>query len=130
MSEFTTLDWETDEILRGPSELDARVDQILAITNPEPSEISVSTPSSYFSTPSSYSTQEVSPTPTEELMATPSTSKKPRKIPWAQVKTKEEVKQVMPSSTVALLPSQPVQIRQKAKSKWESPEDKIKKYEI
>ena len=128
MSEFNTLDWETDEILRRPSELDARVDQLLAATEPEPSEYSVSTPSSYFSTPSSFSNDVTSPTPTEELMASPK-SKKPKVIPWNQVKIKKDHK-TSSTSMAALVPPTVPKLRPKAKTKWESPEEKIKKYEM
>ena len=135
MDEFSTIDWDSDEILKKQSDLDARVEQMLEATAPSVSEFSVNSPSSYFSTPSSVQTSNSehstskapSPTSSPKLVVEneplPPPPKKIKVIPWEQAKLGGQKLGQPPDS------SSKSGLRQLAKLKWESPEDKLKKYE-
>ena len=124
MTEYATLDWDNDEILRRPSELDMRVEQLLAEAPKENSEQSVTSPSSFLSTPSSSIgtvASSVSSVATSEKDVPKSTT---TKIPWKQVEKPIKVPKGGDGPVNAS-----DKIRRQAKTKWESPEDKIRKYE-
>ena len=125
MSEFTSIDWEGDEMLRNPSELDKRVDKLLADTEHVASESSVTSPSSYFSTPPS--TSSTTSSQSMPVVVKSPVAKRAKLLPCSQEKPPGQSDPAWEGATIA--PPTQNSLHPVVKIKWESPEEKIKKYE-
>ena len=125
MSDLVDIDWAHDvELLRKPSELDARVEELLATT--VTAELPDMSPSSFFSTPSTLVSS--SPGASEETKS--SSSSHPAEFPCKQVSQPDKPFSVVPNNPLVKSKNVPDSgLRQVAKIKWESPAEKIKKYE-